>query len=496
MNKYVYDSYKKLSDTERSELVFKFKNSPTVIRFIDFIERSGNPHFKTTVAIDAIYGDEKESTAYAVLENRFFKLRKKIQDEMEQSRNKDVSQMHPEEELRFLKAKHLIATENKETGHKQLIELEKTCWEKNIFELLPSIIDQIIFCNQSFNRLDANIPLYAKQKKAIGLLADMQTCCMVARRIYEINFTKGVKHAKKELTYLRNIATKHRQYPRFLLCYHHVSAYYKIGSKDYTMDMQVLSRHLTAFKKLQSKYPLIPLLTYKVNYVQTQHMHFGLMVMSYHFGRCEFEETYGIMKEFAILMEDENSIYKTHKTESFYYNLITAQCMTQRYQEAFETIGNYIAYLKTNQQTDKLVLANSMKARIYTEIYPQTFKMDPAFLMEQIDEYIKVLRKADNMMVSLDQTLVMKIRLLIIAGNYGKALQSIKEPVVMHYLTSFNMYEPYLQLIRILLDNSSQKQKKLQELSKAVQSLRHRSKVPAQYLHTFWLHKYLKYLLS
>ena len=116
MNKQVYESYKKLNDTEKAELIYKFKNSPTVTRFIDFIEQVRTPGFKTMAAIDAVYGDEKEQTAYAVLENRFFKLRKKILEELENSQTNDATQVHAEEELKFLKAKHSIAAENKETG--------------------------------------------------------------------------------------------------------------------------------------------------------------------------------------------------------------------------------------------------------------------------------------------------------------------------------------------------------------------------------------------
>ncbi|MCW3085218.1 MAG: hypothetical protein JWP12_2584 [Bacteroidetes bacterium] len=496
MNKQVYESFKKLNETERAELIYKFKNSPTVTRFIDFIEKLKSPNFKTMAAIDAVYSDEKEQTAYAVLENRFFKLRKKILDELESFQTNDTSQVHAEEELKFLKAKLFIATENKETGYKQLLELEKVCWEKNIFELLPAIIDQLIFCNQSFNRLENNVPLYTKQQKAIELQADMNRCCMTARQVYEINFTVGVKFAKKELNYLRTLAVKHKAYPRFLLCYHHVSAYYKLGSKDYSTDPQVLSRHLSAFKKLQSKYPQIPLLTYKVNYVQLQHMHFNSMVMSYHFTRCEFEESYQIVHAFSKQMDDEHSVFKTHKTEAFFYNLITAQCMTHRYSEAMETINNFAVYLKNNHQTDKLMLVNAMKARIYSEVYPQTYKMDPAFLLEQTEEYAKVLRKSDNMMTSLDQTLILRIKLLIIAGAYKKAVQGLKEPVVTDYLKGLNLYDAFAELISILTDNSSQKHKQLQELNKSIQLIKHRSRTPAQYMHIFWLQHYIKHLLA
>lgn len=496
MNKYLYDSYKKLGETERAAFAGKFRNSPTVIKFIKFIEKSAVPNFKTVAAIDSVYAAEKDKVAYNVLENRFFKLRKKLLDELEDSKKGDISLIHTEEELKFLNAKQLLASENKETAYRQLAELEKICWEKNIFEMLPAIIDQLIFCNQSFNRLDHNKELFIRQEKAIGLLRDMHTCIMATRKIYEINYSKGVKYAVKELALLRNFASKHKLYPRFLLCYHHVSAYYKLGSKDFVGDTKAISRHLSAFKKLQAAYPAIPLMAYKVNYVQQQHMHFSQMIMSYHFGRCEFEETYQVMKEVWEVIIRENSILKMYKTESSFYNMITAQCMTQRYQEALATINDFMAYLKTNHQTDKLVLANVLKARIYTEIYPQTYKMDPVFLTGQVEEYVKILKKSDNRMISLDQTLVLRIKLLVLKAEYSKALQLLPDPVVFGYLSEMRLYELTKDLIGILHENSPQKNKKLAALAKEVQSAKHKAATPAEFMHIYWMQHYLKHLLG
>lgn len=495
MNKYIHDTFKKLSESERSELVFTFKNSPTVLRFIEFLNTSKVANFKSTAAIEAVYAEEKGKIAPAVLENRFFKLRKKLMDEMEGKQNKEIDLLHTDEELKLLKAKHLIASENKESGYKQLQELEKICWEKNIFELLPALLDLMIFCNQSFNRNDSNIPLYKKFKKAIELQADMYTCNMISRQVYEINFTKGISFAQKELNTMRAFANKHKDYPRFLLCYHHVSAYYKLGSRDYATETQVLTRHLSAFKKLQAQYPLIPLMNYKANYVQLQHMHFGQMMMSYHFGRCEFEETYQIIDNFAKLMDDEHSIYKTHKTESFYYNWITAQCMTQRYSEANETIQKFAAYLKTNHRTEKLIVTNVLKARIYTDIVPLTFNMDPDFLLDQVEDYAKMLRKEDNMMISLDQTLVVRMKLLIMKGSLKKAKQGLNDKVVETYLKQLKLYECFERLIDILEQNSHDKANTLQELNKTVQSIKHRARIPSEYMHIFWLQKYIKHQL-
>ncbi|MCW3071037.1 MAG: hypothetical protein JWO44_927 [Bacteroidetes bacterium] len=495
MNKYVYESYRKLSDTERAEFAGRFKNSPTVSKFIKFVERSPVPNFKTAAAIDSVYGDEKEQTAYNVLENRFFKLRKKMLDELESLKKNDTSLIHPEEELKFLAAKQLMASENKETAYKQLAELEKACWERNIFELLPAVIDQLIFCNQSFNRIENNKELFIRQEKAIGLLNDISICGMTTRKIYEINFTKGVKYATKELGLMRNLASKHKQYPRFLMCYHHVSAYYKLGSKDYEGDMQVVSRHLSAFKKLQAAHPMVPLMNYKVNYVQQQHMHFNQMIISFHFNRCEFEETYQVMKEVWELINREDSVLKMYKTEASYYNMVTAQSMAHRYTEALDTINDFMAYLKTNHQTDKLVLANVLKARIYTEVYPQTYKMDPAFLTEQVEEYVKVLKKSDNRMISLDQTLVLKAKLLVLKGSYEKALKVVSDPVAQEYLSGMKLLDVTTELIRILQENSGQKNKKLAELAKAVQLAKHKASTPAQFMHIYWMQHYLKHLL-
>lgn len=293
---------------------------------------------------------------------------------------------------------------------------------------------------------------------------------------------------------MRSLAAKHRHFPRFLLCYHHISAYYKLGSRDYIAETQVISRHLSAFKKLQSKFPFIPLLTYKVNYAQLQHMHFNSMIMSYHFHRCEFEETYRIMQDVAKQMDDPASVFKTHKTESFYYNLITAQCMTHRYREALDAAGDFAAYLKTNQQLDKLVFTNVLKARIYSETYPQTFKMDPVFLLEQTEEQIKILRKTNNVMISLDQVLVLRIKLWIIAGDLRKAAQGLKEDVVKNYLEELNLYAAFLQLINIL-SGSGEKTGKLKELEKQLLALKHRANLPAQYMHVYWLMHYVSYLV-
>src|SRR6266571_523697 len=113
MNKTLFDSIKKLSATERSELRFKLKDSPVGLSFIDFFEQCTNRNFKNRDAVEHIYKEEIDVKPFSVLENRFFKLRKKITDEFLNS-NAGESGLLPEEELELHHCKQLIRDNDKE----------------------------------------------------------------------------------------------------------------------------------------------------------------------------------------------------------------------------------------------------------------------------------------------------------------------------------------------------------------------------------------------
>src|ERR1051326_2265703 len=78
MNKQLFDSYKKLAETEKAEMRFRLKDSPVGLSFIEFLDKCNNRNFRNSDVVQHIYKDELDKKPYAVLENRFFKLRKKI----------------------------------------------------------------------------------------------------------------------------------------------------------------------------------------------------------------------------------------------------------------------------------------------------------------------------------------------------------------------------------------------------------------------------------
>lgn len=495
MNKKLYDDYKKLNEVEASELGFKFKDSPVGLKLIDFLQRCTNRNYKNSDAVAFIYDGEKDKSEYSVLENRYFKLRKKIHDELLRSTSDAQSgELLTDEQLVLYRNKNLTSATNKEGAYKELVELEKVCWEKNIFELLPDIIDQLIFLNQSFNRLERNKALFERLEKSINLQYDMNRCQLLARRLYEINYTKGIKFAKHELSVIKDLAEKNREFPRFLMCYHHISMYYKLGSQDYLHYQQVVSRHIAAFKKLFAKNPEIPLLSYKVNYTKFQHFHFNHITMFYHFNRCEFNEAYHFMKDSWDLVHDNDSALKVHKTESLYFNLATSQAMAGYYSEANETTDLFVKFLKENNQQEKLPFAYVQKARIISDTFPQTFKMDLGFLMDQVEEYIKRVKKTENVQASLEQTLALKVKLLIIQKEFEKALKLLEDKQVKNYLEQLKSYDLILELVCVLEDDKEIR-KKLEDLFKKVQQRKHKATTPGEFMHLNWIQNHIKYLL-
>ncbi len=490
MNKEIYDLYKKLNATEKAELNFRFKNSPLAIQFLNFLEGCNNRNFKTTEIVSFIYSNDNNES-YSIFENRYFKLRKKINDEIQNITSSVDSEktLLAEEEKKLFVARNMALAENKESAYKQLLELEKECWKKNIFELLPTTIDLLIFLNQAFNKNEKNKELYLRYEKANELLYDIQKVSLNTRIIYEINYEKGIKYAQKNLNILKDLSLKNKDYPRFSMCYHHVSLYYKLGSPQYYGEMQVVSRHMSQFKKLFAENPFVPLINYRANYVKYQYFHFAQSTMFYHFNRCEFQDALTSIQEVWNLAHDHNSVFKAYKTESLYSNMFTLQCMAEKYDEALATTDLFISFLKENKQIDKLNFAYTQKAKIYSDIFPNTkrIKVDKNFLVNQLDEYIKKVKKENNLLMPYDQALVLRIRFYLIEKNYKKAKELFNYKVVKYYFNQVNLYELYKEFIEIIISSSIDKRHHFIILTKKATQLKYKMRTPSEYLNINWL---------
>src|SRR6185312_886573 len=206
MNAVLLDTYCKLSETQRAELHQKHKDSLIALRLHDFLNGGEGSDFKTADAVAYVYKGAHED--YRILENRYFKLRKKLMDDMKGGQGNDTPQLLPEEEAELNHCKYILTTGDKKEAYKKLTALENLCWERNIFELLPSVLDNIIFCNQAFNEMQKNGALYKKMEKAAALQYDITRVNLISREIYDVFVTKGLSHAKSQYAALKELAEK------------------------------------------------------------------------------------------------------------------------------------------------------------------------------------------------------------------------------------------------------------------------------------------------
>ncbi|HVA99332.1 MAG TPA: hypothetical protein VNG53_10595 [Bacteroidia bacterium] len=491
MNKHLHDLYHRLDEIERSKIKHKFKNSPVLLSLVDYIEVCKNPNFKSAAAVEFIYKKEKNAQTYSVLENRYFKLRKKLQNELQEVSIEKTQNVLAAEEQMLNHCKFLIAEGDKKQAHKELTELKNKCWEKNIFELLPSIIDNLIFCNQTFNNIDKNKTLYVEMRLAIDLQHDMNRVNMLARKLYDVFFTQKNK-IKEVLKSINEFALKNKTYPRFAMCYHHLSLYYKLSSQTYLENMQILSRHLSAFKKLYSGNPLIPLMAYKANYEKHIHFHFYQITALFQMSKVEFEEANTAMKKMMDLVKSKDSTFKIYNTETLYYNYFLTQCFTSRYKEALETCDLYTTFLKENKQTEKRLFPNVLKSFVFVSSYPQTFNLDADYLLKQLSEYIK--KAEDNTRMSLAQTMLIKAEFFLLKGKYKEAEKIVNDEKVKNALQDLNAYFFYKDVISGLKNNFSKEKWKI--INKEIQQQLYKATKLDEFMVFGWLTNFTNYCLK
>jgi hypothetical protein len=200
-----------------------------------------------------------------------------------------------------------------------------------------------------------------------------------------------------------------------------MSLYYKASAPEYIDNMQVVSRHLTELKRLYAVYPHMPMMNYRANYSKHFHFHFNQIAAFFHNNRCEFEDAYQAVKKMWDMTQSSDTAYKQYKTEAIYFNYINMQCITGRYKDALDTCTKYVDFIKGNNHLDRLPFINMLKLVTYLNAFPQTFKLDAAYLHEQADEYIKYVKKQENIEIPLSHAMFYKAMLYLTEGKVEKA---------------------------------------------------------------------------
>jgi hypothetical protein len=433
------EKFSKLTSLQKEKLASEFRNAPLMVKLIEFLEKQGDKPFTSHLCINKVYGIGLSDADYRVIENRFFKLRKKLLDRLSDLSSAVQATLNAlDEEMELRECIDLLNKGQKDLSYKRLEELEKRCWQKNLFELLPRILDRLIFCNQSFNRIEANKAIYLRYDEAVRLNTLILQVQKKVRQVYEINYQKGITAAKSELRFIKKVADNNPKYPRFEFIYHHLSLYYKLGSSEYLDKMQVLGKHHAAVKKIYSEHGNMTIF-YTPNYEYYQEVHLKEISIFYLYNKCDFEEAYQESCALKKFISNNDS----PKAESFFYNAFRAELAAGKYTDAKQTLEEYAEMLRRNNQTDRMPFVHALHMMLYVFAYPKMKLDNLSYTEKKFDQYIKWAQKNRNLITPYEEALVIKAGYNHIREMYDENLSLLKEPALEKYFESKELHQAF-----------------------------------------------------
>lgn len=486
----VHVQLQRLSPTGLETLKNHFKNSPTTTKLITYFLQIRKETVNTSEAVKYIYGTKADGAGYRTCENRFYKLRRKLQDYLQMHVGPDQSILTTEEN-NLLHAKSLIIKSQYKEALKLLEATEKSCREKNLFEFWPEVLDTLIATRQSLNMLDENPDLHKRFTESLLLFTDLMEAKNTTRRIYEVNFKEGTIAAEPLFKKLSALARKHPDRPRFKLIYNFVAGYYKTGSGDANIrpKTNVTNRHIGVAKRIMLQYPGMPVIQHTaIGQLLQRYRLMELQAMAY-YNALRFQEAVMEITTLYDIVTKKDSAMNRLKNEILYTNTLRILVGAGKFIEALKVVKAYIRFLLENDLHQQTAYAYAEVANIHTAMFPQPSGYDTAFLHQQIDEYLQ--RQSPESAASVNrQLLPLKVKLLITDAKFTDALNvfrsiSNQKP---SELSDIEMSIP--SLLKLLsLPNTAERTIGLQQFKEQCYRNRLNARTPADFLHWRWLER-------
>ncbi|TND01738.1 MAG: hypothetical protein FD123_4224 [Bacteroidetes bacterium] len=431
MNNYIRESFLKLPAVSREQLRRQFSGSPVMLRLLDLLEHSTEKKFGVHEAVGYIYKEEQDEGNFEVLRNRFFKLRKKLIEALESRSGTPAGekesgaagfQLLPLEQ-EYYRCRTLVQDNHFQEARKRLEKLMEECWKKNIFELLPDAINQVIFCNFTLNVFRDNEKLYKQLEEASVLLNSLNQQRICARKAYDQAARFGYDKARPHVARMKTIALQHKNFPRFEIYYQFTA--FTLGTSSYGNDVRVLARHQNRIRELMIKYPDIPSAFYEAQSAELMQYYMLNAEGFYAFQRGDIEECYRCFVESWNISEHTPG-FRIRRSDSQYANRVVIEIATGRFREALKTAEEMLEFLKDQKEAEKRLKAYSEMLQVYTFAYPDLVPPNPEFLLGKVDEYLRHQKEEKSM--HYGQTLMMKAVFLLQSGKLKEALKVSKLP--------------------------------------------------------------------
>jgi hypothetical protein len=381
MNEELFLLFCEMSPASQIALDHAFSKSPKMLQLVNFL-KTVETTFKTPKAIHVIYSDELDTIEYPKLINRFYKLRQQLIEWLYHYLKKTENYTSKEEQsLNFIR--YLVNKNQFKNALEKGLKLEKHCRKLNLFELLPGVLNMIIYVRQCLF-LGGDKALIEAEKdllEAIEWQHVLQKLHYYHQKSYRVSNEDNYQEILKAV---RKLIAPYKHLPRFSLLYHYI-AFSKgcmvLGNAQKSTN--ALMRHLNKLETTLHENPQMPMIFATAYYTKIDPYNLLLLKAVFYFYRGQFNESAKALQERdRIETANPNLPYPT--SESEIRNTISILIASKQYRLALKKWEQLVVFYKKGEQEERLDLALLEKSNIYFFQYPKVQKKDLLSLYEDL----------------------------------------------------------------------------------------------------------------
>lgn len=478
MNEELHFLYKELPLLEQKNIYHTFEKAEKTKRLIKILETKGK-YFSTAYAVANIYEEEMTTVDFKTLVNRFYKLRKELKDWLlQQLKNSPVALADAEKELMFMR--QLVAINEYHQAEQRLVDLEKVCWDSNLFEILYKVIELRIKCVQFTFGVN-----HAKQQKLLesyqlafellGVLVKLKTMG------YGVAYKSTVE---KELTMNNTLKMlrRYKMYPRFKKVYHYIIFSLNYASID--INKQTLSRHLSSFRSITDANPTLPNVFLQKDYQQKDMLYFSIKEASFYANRNEIEKALCIVKE-VVKTEKATDIYLIKNTGYLYNIYFIGLCATD-YDFAYQQLETYRLFIASNPIDEHDLPFEVIQLGFYCQAFPRYTVASTdleKLLLVSLDYEQKI---KDTLYRGLSQ--IVHFQLYVITQQWQKAAAILDNQYTLAFNAAYGQdfdFKAFFEQVLQLVQYKNEKKFHRFQLSLVKERKRLKTKVPPLFLSWF-----------
>ncbi len=439
-----------LSTPAKKALWAEHKDAPKLWRYLEILET--NEPFSTPKAVQAIYKEDMDTIAPQVLYNRFYKLRKVLRIKLlDKLKNTLKSYTVEEVELKFLQ---LLSLKNE---HAHVLEkaqkLEKKCWEDNLFELLPDLI-QLIINALHFHQSQQSDTIRAYIEK-LELASKLQYVLYQSKnevnsfRSYILggyNLEEITTHYNQVVNKMRRRATTWKAYQRFSLIYHHIS--FTIGAQLQNIvhkSGNVLTRHLNQMEKILDTNPYMPAVNYMVHH-RLYFLHQLLLNKAvYWYQKGKPKKSYGYILDFQNNKNSNPEVYLP-ESERDYYNILLC-CWAAKQYQAMLLYTDALREFQVNNGAVKTATPYFVyEILAYTGLYPKEYHPNAQQLINTAKKFLTTADEHADWIYGIVGTFALLYK------DYKKSRQLLEHPPLLAEYQQLEYNIPTIELLDAIED--------------------------------------------